>query len=304
MTGSGSAVRLRRGTPDDVHPAFELSMAAMGDLFARQGNEFVLDPDAFWLQLQPILEHVAATAAEWWVAVDESDDAIVGYARSVERGGLFELTELFVRPDRQSAGLGRQLIDRAFPAGRGDVRVLIATTDVRAIARYYAAGTVARFPIASMSGRPRPPESGDADDLEAVAATEADIPELAALETAVVGYPRDNDDYRWLLEHRDGTVYRRAGRTVGFAFVSGSGSGPVIALEPSDQVAILRHAEARAHALGVDELSFEVPMPNEIAMRQLLGRGFRIEPPLTLLMSSVPFGQFDRFIPFGPPIFL
>jgi GNAT superfamily N-acetyltransferase len=303
MTGSGSGVRLRRGTSDDVRPAFEVSMAAMGDLFARQGNEFVLDPEAFWLQLQPILEHVAATAAEWWVAVDESDGAIVGYARSVERDGLFELAELFVRPDRQSAGLGRQLIDRAFPAGRGEVRVLIATTDVRAIARYYGAGTVVRFPIASMSGRPRPSESGEADELEAGAATEADIPELAALETTVVGYPRD-DDYRWLLEHRDGTIYRRAGRAVGFAFVSGSGSGPVIALEPTDQVAILAHAEGRAHALGIEELSFEVPMPNEIAMRHLLGRGFRIEPPLTLLMSSVPFGEFDRFIPFGPSLFL
>jgi hypothetical protein len=45
-------------------------------------------------------------------------------------------------------------------------------------------------------------------------------------------------------------------------------------------------------------------MPNEIAMRHLLGRGFRIEPPLTLLMSSVPFGQFDRFLPFGPSAIL
>jgi hypothetical protein len=39
-------------------------------------------------------------------------------------------------------------------------------------------------------------------------------------------------------------------------------------------------------------------------MRHLLGRGFRIEPPLMMLMSSVPFGAFDRFIVFGPPIVL
>jgi hypothetical protein len=44
-------------------------------------------------------------------------------------------------------------------------------------------------------------------------------------------------------------------------------------------------------------------MPNEVVMRLLLGRGFKIEPPLTKLMSSVPFGQFD-LLPFGPSVIL
>jgi len=301
LTGTGIAIR--RGTEDDIRPAFDLSIAAMSDLFARQGNESLLDGEQFWQHLQSILEHVAVSAAEWWVAIDEADGSMVGYSRSVERGGLFELTELFVRPDRQSAGLGRQLIDLAFPAGRGEVRAIIATTDVRALARYYGAGTVVRFPIATMTGKPRPSESGELAKLEPIPATPDDIPEFAGIETAVIGYPRDAD-YAWLVDHRDGYLYRRAGRTVGFSFVSPGGSGPVAALEPADQVAILLHAEGRAHERGMDELSFEVPMPNEVAMRHLLGRGFRIEPPLTLLMSSVPFGQFDRFIVFGPPLFL
>jgi GNAT superfamily N-acetyltransferase len=53
------------------------------------------------------------------------------------------LTEFFVLPDHQSRGIGRALIERAFPAGRGNVRSIIATSDVRAQARYYAAGAVA-----------------------------------------------------------------------------------------------------------------------------------------------------------------
>jgi len=291
-----TGIALRRGTTDDIRPAFDVSMAAMTDLFARQGDPSGLDPETFWPSLEPLLCHLAATAAEWWVAIDEADESMVGYARSIERRGLFELTELFVRPDRQSAGLGRRLIERAFPDGRGEVRVIVATGDVRALARYYRAGTVVRFPIAELGGAPRP---GDAGDLDAVPATPADIPELAAVEATVVGYPRDAD-YPWLMEHRDGHVYRRDGRAVGFAFASADGSGPVVALRPSDQVPILRHIEGRAHALGLTAVTFEVPMPNEIAMRHLLGRGFRIEPPLTLLMSSEPFGAFDRFLPFGP----
>jgi hypothetical protein len=45
-------------------------------------------------------------------------------------------------------------------------------------------------------------------------------------------------------------------------------------------------------------------MVNQVAVRHLLDRGFKIDPFLTLLMSSRPFGQFDRFIGFGPPLVL
>ena len=301
---TGTNIGLRRGRIEDARPAFDLSIAAMSDLFARQGAEWMLDPEAFWTSLEPILTHLATTAAEWWIAIDEADGSIVGYSRSIERGGMFELAELFVRPDHQSAGLGGRLIDKAFPVGRGDVRVIVATTDVRALARYYRAGTVVRFPIASMTGAPQQqPTGAEAGDLQSIPTTLDNIADLAAIEEAVVGYPR-RADYPWLIEHREGHLFRRDGRAVGFAFVSRDGSGPIAALEAADQVPILLHAEGRAHALGMDEFSVEVPMPNEVAMRHLLGRGFRIEPPLTMLMSSVPFGQFDRFIPFGPAVVL
>jgi GNAT superfamily N-acetyltransferase len=296
-----SQITFRRGRPEDTRPAFDVSIAAMSDLFVRQGQPWGLDTEAFWTSLEPILIHLAATAAEWWVAIDEADGSMVGYARSIERGGLIELSELFVLPDRQSAGIGGRLIERAFPTGRGEVRVIIATSDVRALARYYRAGTVVRFPIAEMTGAPR--QSDDAVELEAIPATLDDVAELAAIEEAVIGYPR-HADYPWLIEHREGHLYRRDERSVGFAFVSRDGSGPIAALEPAELVPILLHAETRAHALGMDEVSFEVPMPNEVAMRHLLGRGFKIDPPLTLFMSSVPFGRFDRFIAFAPSVVL
>jgi GNAT superfamily N-acetyltransferase len=297
---SAAEIRLRRGTPDDTRLVFDLSIAAMRDLFARQGIAWDLDTEPFWMQLESYLRHLAVHAAEWWVAEDASDGSLVGYARSVQRGALIELSELFVRPDRQSAGVGRTLIEHALPPGRGNVRVIIATTDVRALARYYRAGTVVRFPIASLAASPLPTST---PSLEATRVSRADIPELAAIEEQVVGYPR-HADYPWLVEQREGYLYRRRGRAVGFAFISAGGQGPFAALEPPDQVAILLHAETRAHALGLESVSFDVPMINEVAMGHLLGRGFRIDPPLTLLMSSAEFGHFDRFIPFGPGIVL
>lgn len=49
----------RRGTPEDSRPAFDLSMAAVGDLFARQNHPLPIDPEAFWGVLQPFLDHLA-----------------------------------------------------------------------------------------------------------------------------------------------------------------------------------------------------------------------------------------------------
>lgn len=52
------------------------------------------------------------------------------------------------------------------------------------------------------------------------------------------------------------------------------------------------------------ELSFEVPAPNAVATRHLLGRGFRFDPFVSFLLSDREFGRFDRWIGLSPPLFL
>jgi GNAT superfamily N-acetyltransferase len=296
------AVVLRRGTPDDSRAAFELGIAALRDLMTRQGHPFPLEADAFWFVLQPYLSHLAAHAAEWWIAEDPTDGSLLGHARSVEREGLFELSELFVRPGAQSGGVGKRLIERAFSLGRGEVRVIIATNDVRALARYYAADTVARFSMASLTAAPKGATDGTAD-LEVVRATADDTSLVADLEKAVVGFAR-HVDYPWLFEQREGYLYRRRGRAVGFSFFSESGLGPIAALDSADQPPMLLHLEDRAHACGLEQVNFQVPTINAVAMRHLLGRGFQIDAPFNFFMSNRSFGQFDRFVAFAPPIVL
>jgi GNAT superfamily N-acetyltransferase len=299
------SITIRRATPHDSRAAFDLTMDSVLDFLRRNGVEWDLDRDAFFAGMGPVLDHFATHNAEWWVA-EASDGSLVGHARSIERGGLFELTEFFVRPDSQSAGVGRRLIEKAFPNDRGEVRAIVATIEPRAQATYYRAGTAARFSIAEMAGAPKASAAEAAqarndagldlevDDVGAVA-------DFAALDEAVTGFPR-TDEYPLLFETRDALLFRRAGRPAAFAFTSEIGSGPIAALEPADIVPILLEIEARAAARGQTEIEFEVPMINEVAMRHLLGRGFRIAPPLTLFMASKPFGQFDRYILFGPPI--
>ena len=291
---------IRRATPADTPAVFDVFFAAVRELAARQGTPWETTAADTRAHLLPLMNHIGAHAAEWWVA-ETSDGEVIGYARSLERGGLFELTEFFVRPDRQSDGVGTALLARAFPAGRGDVRAIIATTDLRAQARYYRAGTVARFPIVSIEG---PPAAVHLDpDVDAARAGDRDVPTLQRLERSVLEFDR-GDEFAWLLERREGWIYRRAGEPIGFAFIGLDGCGPLAALEPEDQLPMLRHVETRAAQLGVSTWSLEVPMVNGVAMRHLLDRGLRIDPFMTLLMSSRPFGQFDRFIGFSPPFIL
>jgi GNAT superfamily N-acetyltransferase len=294
---------LRRGVLADNRPCHDLLMEAVIDLTERQGSRWEADREATWPLFEPVYRLVAEHAAEWWLAEDPSSHQLLGYARSIERGGLFELSELFVRPGRQSSGVGRQLLERAFPAGRGEVRVIVATTDARALSRYYRAGTVARFPIVTLSRAPRADRPAG-DRLEIGRASMEDIPALAVLERAVLEFARGTAEFAWLVEQREGYLYRKHDEVAGFGFVGASGTGPIAALDPADLPEILDHIEGRAAAMGKGTIGLEVPMVNEIAVRHLLGQGYQMDPFLTLLLSSRPFGQFDRFIGFGPPLVL
>lgn len=292
----------RRGTPDDNRACFDVFLASIRDLTVRQGTPWDPDAEELWPKLQPMYDHLAGHAAEWWVAQDPGTGEISGYARSIERGGLFELSEFFVHPARQSAGVGRGLLERAFPLGRGQVRAIIATTDVRALRRYHAAGTFARFPICALEGKPAADAPLD-PRLEVVEAGPDDVPALRRIEQSVLEFDR-GDEFAWLLADRRGYLYRRDGGDVGYAFAGERGIGPIAALEPADQAGILSHVEAVASRLARKEIGFEVPMVNEVAMTHLLARGFRLDTFFTFFLSSRPFGQFDRFIGMAPPFVL
>jgi GNAT superfamily N-acetyltransferase len=293
----------RRATPDDALACHELMWSSVTDLGRRQGTPLEGTAAEWWASSEPLNRLLAELAAEWWVAELPGSDQLAGFARSVERDGLFELTEFFVRPGQQSRGLGRGLIERAFPSGRGRVRSIIATTDVRAQARYYAAGTVARFPLFTVGGAPA--ESVPAPDLTVESIDGADaIRAQREIEGSVLGHRRSESEIQWLLARRQGHLYRRGDRYVGFSFLGPDGTGPMGALDPSDLPAILLNVEAVARSLGLDRLELQVPGPNAVGVRHLLDRGFRLDRWINFLMSDRPFGSFDRFIPFSPPLFL
>ena len=296
---------IRRATPADAEACHEVMWASATDFGARHGSPLQGTAADWWASGEPLHRFLATHAAEWWVAEEPDDGKLVGFARSIERGGLFELTEFFVLPGQQSAGVGRELIERAFPVGRGDIRSIIATTDVRATGRYYRADTVARFPMFSLWGPPAEADvSGTVVPHPLQPDSEGDLDALREIDRSVLEYAREESEIQWLLENREGHLYRRDGEAIGFGFVGKGGSGPIAAQDPADLSDILLHAEGRAHALGIERLELQVPAPNEVATHHLLSRGFRFDPWVNILMSNRPFGRFDRLISFDPPLFL
>ena len=296
---------IRRATLDDTEACHDVMWTSVTDFGSRHGTPLQGTAAAWWAFGEPLHRFLAAHAAEWWVAVEPDGGTLVGFARSIERGGLFELTEFFVLPTHQSRGVGRALIEHAFPVGRGDIRSIIATTDVRALTRYYGADTAARFPILTLAGVPANPEmAGDLTPQRIDVGSEMDRRAMREIDRSVLEYAREDAEIAWLLQDRDGYLYLRDGEAAGVAFVGKGGSGPIAALDPVDLPDILLHVEACAHAAGLDSLDLQLPAPNEVATRHLLSRGFRVDPWVNVLMSNRPFGRFDRLIPFGPPIFL
>lgn len=298
-------ITFRPGTIDDSRTVFDIFAQAITDLGQRLGVMAITDGDdpavlaQFWERRRSLFEHLARSAEHFWLA--ESDGQAIGYARSIVRDGLRELTEFFVLPGRQSAGVGRELLARAFPTRGAKRRSIVATTDSRAQARYLKLGVYPRFPIVYFS---RAPEAVDAPSdlvVEPISASPEHLETLATIDKVVLGHRRDAD-HAWLLTDRQGYVYRRNGQPVGYGYV-GQGSGPFALLSESDYPAVLAHAETQAAAHGRN-FGVEVPLINRVAVDYLLSRGYQMDQFITLFMCDEPFGRFENYLCTGPPFFL
>ena len=298
--------RYRPATPDDTRTCFDIFEAAIDDLGRRTGgsaNATADDPAAFEVR-RPLFDHLAATADAWWIAEDEASGRAIGYARSIMRDGVRELTEFFVRPDAQTGGVGRGLLERAFPAEGARHRAIVATIDPRAIARYLRAGLEARLPIIGLEGAPRDERLPSDLDRTPFDAATPPLDELAAIDRATLGFRRD-EDHRWLASQRAGFVYRRADRPVGYGYhpARPAWGGPYAALDGADLPAILADAEASAAASGHATVTFDVPMWNRDALDHLLGRGFRVDPFVMLFFTDGPTDGLERYVLTSPPFF-
>jgi hypothetical protein len=124
---------------------------------------------------------------------------------------------------------------------------------------------------------------------------------LRQIDRTLIGHER-TQDHRWLAGDRQGFVYRREGRIVGYGYI-GEASGPFALVRASDFPSVLAHAENYARGRW-DRFGVEVPLVNQSAVSHLLRRGFVMDSFTAIFMSDVEFGDFRRYVFFGPPFMI
>jgi GNAT superfamily N-acetyltransferase len=289
-------VEYRRGDLADAPATLEVFAQSMADFRQRVGGPQAdgTDPAAIVRRWEgsPVLEYLARTADQYWVA--ERDGRVIGFARAIREDGVRDLTEFFVLPDDQSAGVGRQLLARAFSADGARRRVVLATSDARAQALYLDSGVYPLSAYRIFSRAPEPVQAGTDLSFEPAAATAETLAAIDGIDQVVLELRRDAM-HEFMLRHQQGYLYRRGTQVVGYGYV-GERAGPIALLHTSDFPAVLAHMEGVAAERGLATLDLPVPLINRAAVAYLLGRKYRFAERIFFCMSDEPFGKLDQYV--------
>jgi len=137
---------------EDVDAAHVTSMESFDAYSRSRGEEPEPMPDPS--TIPPRYVHLIRTdPGGCWVA--EEDGRIMGCAIAILREGVWGLSLLTVHPDRQSTGLGRELLQAAWRYGAGARGwIIMSSGDPRALRSYARLGLTAH-PVFVAEGEPR-----------------------------------------------------------------------------------------------------------------------------------------------------
>ena len=305
----------RDGSVADLETTFALSERAMLDSAVKQGvipagltlSDAHISAD--WRRQRSIVEFIASQPGRYVVA--ENGDGPVGYARTVRFDGMEELTELMVLPDHQRRGIGRQLLEIAWPGDPSPElgRVVVATGSASDLSLYTEFGTM---PVAGhwhMRQRAEVYLSHRAQEIDTtdpgVHVLKADraVAEWKRLEPSAIGHRRD------LLHEFFGrdrtclaTIDPSSGDATSLCWVSSDGDiGPAIAASPGELVPVVLAALDRVAMTQEPEyLSVFTTTLSWWLLRRLRTLGFSVYWP-SWVMCSVPLPGLDRYMPTRPP---
>ncbi|MBI3165306.1 MAG: GNAT family N-acetyltransferase [Chloroflexi bacterium] len=301
-----SLITIRRGTRDDLFPAFRVFRASLfGVLIDLKMADRLPTPEETrerYAYYDDFISHLFETVDQFWVA--EADGVMVGLARSILRDGVRQLTEFFVLQEFQSQGIGRQLLEKAFPSEGAKNRIICASSNMNAIGRYLKAGLRSRTTIHEWTCKPQLVSVETDLTLQRIEDTPQDIAILNEIDRDVIGYARAAD-HHWFLKDRRGDFYLRDGRVVGYSYF-GNRAGPIAMLEERDFPAAIAHVES-GMTQTVDDVYDEVilciPMTNHAALGYVLGRGYKITPFFEYFLTEKPLGRLENYI-FTDPIII
>lgn len=308
--------RVRAAAPDDLIDAARVYQAAARALFERRQTERNPwhDDAARDIDLRAATRMLTRIAGEYPGAVQvvERHGEIVGVGAVVLRERHAHILFLFVAPEWQGKGIGRDLLiqlQQVIVEAGAEVVTLTASDDRRAWSRYLTMGLYPGPPLVSMRAlTPILPDLPWQDGLEPLSIS-LERPEVMAtvgdLDKLVKGVRRMADLHHWLTEESttgELLVRRNDGRPVGFHILSRDAQfgriGPVVATTPETMTAVLRRALHAARQLDPERALIwraDVPGQNRVALDLLIAAGFH---PWNLhpWFANGEIGLWDRYI--------
>lgn len=291
----------RSARMDDLQRADDLVVASINELTTRRGFGTMASSHPPNFQAFSLKDD----ADGLWIA--EDDGEIVGFAWSWVCGELWFLAQLFVSPDRQSDGIGNQLICKTFAHAqmRGASIKALVTFAFNTVSQglYIRHGLFPRFPIymvsipsdhlASRLAKP-------ALHLEPLTAKTAAFDQLARMDAKVLTVSREKH-HRYLMEDSatDGFTIHDGNECVGYVYISNGHIGPLAVVRPDLVGAAFAAALSVAARGNAPNISAFLPGASEPALKVATDHGMRITFPM-LLMTTREFGDWVSYLPRNP----
>ena len=291
-------MNIRPFEPSDRMPAYRLFRAVLWDFMLAQGivtDEDSYDLDEYFKHQQNYYVHLEKHASEDWVAEDDQNN-IVGWARSIERDGHLQLTHFFVNTKTQGTGVGRALLDKAFPLGRGRQRSILATINPRALSLYLRYGVSFQGMAFNLIGRPQPRTLDTDLDIELAEPSTQTLHAVLDIDSAILGYRR-TVEIEFFMNNQPTYLFRRQGKIVAYAFGYGNHTnGPAAALSNSDMPVLMQQIEQSAVAEGAGSLELVMPAMADNAVRWALESGYQMDSFHEFLLANNSDMKLDRYL--------
>lgn len=273
----------------ELHGIFE---RAVGELYGRHRfRPPEVSRSAFVGLHAHMLEH---DAERFWVA--EAEGKPIGFGASIVRDDVWFLSALFVEPDRQASGIGKELLRLAWPSEEAGVRRRLTILDSFqpvSTGLYSHAGLLPVTPVLNLGGVPTAADRPELEPSEPVA------DDLLALDRAAYGFDRARDHAFWGQEAQL-TLWRRDDEPVAYSYRWPSGRvGPVAGRTAEDAGVGLTAELSQAAA---EQASLIVPGTAREALSASLAAGLRYTDPPGLLLSTEPAGP-QALVPHGYSLF-
>lgn len=307
--------RIRPAQPDELVDAARVYQdAAMAESDKMRAKNPWVSDEARQRDLRAATDALCrlSTANPAAVLVAESDGVVVGMAGTLIRERHAHIIFLFVQPEWQGKGIGRELLERTravIDNAGADTITLTSSLDSRAWRRYLRFGLHPGPPLLSLRASslcfPKSLPWQDALEPHEITTRNPEILNTVGdIDKAVKGVRRMNDFRRWLDEGATGALLTRrdTGLPVGYFLVSvesdGGQIGPLAAMDVERVPDVLQRALYHAgQQSGMPRGPWRVDLPsqNTVAIPPLFEAGFY---PRNLghWFANGTIGMWDRYI--------